>query len=130
MILLTCESCRSLHSILPFVMRSFSYALNSLSPAIRSPPKDTVKMSSLTNGNHNSQLCFFCFYLYTCRKWQFLQALLYGWRCACDADCFDSLKDCTSSESVSAGNSTFHSLHCVCSFLLIHIFVLLIKIFV
>lgn len=28
-------------------------------------------------------------------------------KCACDADCFDSLKGCTASEPGPAGNSTF-----------------------
>lgn len=51
---------------------------SSLPLAIRSPPKDCVKMSVLTSGNHNRQLYLFCFYLYPCSKWQLLRALLYG----------------------------------------------------
>lgn len=67
---------KSLYLILPSVMHSFSYTC-SLCHWLSDLPQKTVKTSSLTSGNHNSQLYLFCFYFYTCRNCQFLQALLY-----------------------------------------------------
>lgn len=66
---------RSLYPILPSVMHSFSYTCN-LCHWLSDLPQKAVKTSSLTSGNHNSQLYLFCFYLRACRNCQFLQALL------------------------------------------------------
>lgn len=66
---------RSLYLILPSVMHSFSYTCN-LCHWLSDLPQKAVKTSSLTSGNHNSQLYLFCFYLRACRNCQFLQALL------------------------------------------------------
>lgn len=68
------------YSILPLVIHGFSYIF-SLCHWLSALLQKTVKMSSLTSGNHNSQLYLFCFYLHTCRNWQFLQAFLYGKMC-------------------------------------------------
>lgn len=102
---------------------------SSLPLAIRSPPKDCVKMSSLTSGNHNRQLYLFCFYLYPCSKWQLLRALLYGGNVLVMQIALILWRVAQPLSPALQGILLFNSLHSVCSFLLIQV-VLLIKIFV